>query len=139
MYKYNNTTQKGRSAAEKRWAKYEEELKKLHNHDPLLKSRLCGYLAGDGCVIICKEKARPHLKNKRISFYPDHICLANDFRETFHKVYGVKPSLEKEKNHYRVRLGSKLAYLDLISLAKFDSLGWGIPSKILTTPETKKE
>ena len=139
MYKYGNTPEKGKRAAEKRWADYEKKLKSIHNHNPLLKAKLCGYLAGDGCVCICKEKARPHLKNKRIAFYPDHIDLANDFRETFYKVYGLKPSLEKEKNYYRVRLGSKLAYLDLMSITRFDSLNWNVPFKILLTPEIKKE
>lgn len=137
--KYRNTSKKGKQAIKKRWKDYENKLKSLHNHDPLLKAKLCGYLAGDGCVYIHKERARPHINSKRIAFYPDHIDLAKDFIETFYKIYKIRPHLKKEKNHFDIRICSKLAYWDLVSIAKFKSLNWNIPFKILTTKETKKE
>ena len=126
-------------AAKKRWGDYERNLRLKHNHDPLLKSKLCGYLAGDGCLYIHKERARPHLASKKIAFYPDHIDLAEDFVKTFYIVYGVKPYIKRNKNYFRVDICNKLAYLDLTSITNFGTLTWEVPFKLFKKIVGKRE
>jgi replication factor C small subunit len=102
----------------------------------VLKSRICGYLAADGSVIIRKENGTNRL-HYDIQFYPDHYVLVRLFRKAFKEVYGKEVSIRQKRNFFYVRASDKFAAMDLVSLAKFSSRYWTIP-KVLNSKASKK-
>ena len=105
----------------------------------ILKSRLCGFLVGDGSVFIRKEKKTGKVHHE-LRFYPDNLVLAKIFLETFDKVYGRKCGLRSESNgkYFMIYINCKNAILDLLSLSKFKSTKWTLP-KNMKSREAKVE
>lgn len=116
---------------ERRTKNYENDINKLvlHKGDLLNKSRLCGFLAADGSVFIRKEKKTGKI-HYELRFYPDDDGLTKLFAESFKAVYGLDVHVKKDANYYFVYANNKLAVSDLLSLAKFSSMEWFVPSFI---------
>jgi len=125
---------------EKRIINYERSEKffpKLTEHEiDIFKSRLCGFLAADGSVIIRKE-AGTNRFHYDVQFYPDHYTLVKLYEEAFKAVYGKELNIKQKHNFFFVRASSKFAAQNLASLANFNSKNWTIP-KFLKTKELKK-
>ncbi|HDQ59877.1 MAG TPA: hypothetical protein ENN30_01640 [Candidatus Woesearchaeota archaeon] len=138
----------GKLGAEARWKGHTKKQKtkerKQHPVPPknqensLLRSRLCGYLSGDGGVYIRKEKHRK-ATHYDISFYPDHESLIPPFVDAFENLYGKKPKVKCLGNYYSVHVCSKLACEDLVSITSFGTLSWVAPHKILDSVDAKRE
>lgn len=108
-----------------RWNKIHKEEKNSFKLLPeffFLKARVCGYLAGDGTVMIRKEKTGK--KHYYIKFYPDHISLINPFIESFQTIYNKKPKVKKLNKFFEVACYSKPVVEDLLKTSKFGLLKW---------------
>lgn len=101
-----------------------------------LKSRLFGYLAGDGNILIGNRISNFH---HTVRFFPDHKSLIKPFCEAFDKVYNKKPKVKELQNHYFLYVDSKIVVQDIINSAKFGVLNWKIPHEMLYNEENKKE
>jgi len=112
-----------------RWKKkHNEELKwiKYTKNIDFLKARICGYLAGDGNVSIRRENYSNKMHHE-IRFFPDHISLIKPYIFAFKRAYNKTPIVKKMKNHYEVRINSKIVVNDLLSLCSFGSKNWTVP------------
>lgn len=138
----------GKLGAKARW-KGHKKIKKVKKkktivfpensfENKILKARICGYLAGDGCISIYKEKKKSSM-NYAISFYPDHISMISPFIEAFETLYNRKPYVKKLKNYYSVRIKCKVACLDLLSITTFGTGKWRIPLDFLSEDSLKIE
>lgn len=110
---------------------------KIPSNFPLI-ARLCGYISGDGSICVRKEfnKTTTHYD---ISFYPDHESLIFPFVDAFKRLYAKTPSIKRLNNFYTVRVCSKLASEDLLSITSFKSKEWIVPSKLLDSDSSKIE
>ena len=129
-----NLSERNKANIMSRWEKIHSEERKNINIDYLVLSRLCGFLAGDGSLIIGEEKNRKAMRYS-VRFYPDTLELANLFVDSFEKVYGKVPRVKKLKNYFRVSITSKVAALHLKDIASFGTMNWNIPSFILDSGE----
>ncbi|MBI2148967.1 hypothetical protein HYU23_04760 [Candidatus Woesearchaeota archaeon] len=120
-----------------RWNKIHKKEKALINNNPILKARICGYLAGDGNILIRKLNNNPTHYITR--FYPDHISLVNSFREAFIKIYKKEPKIKDNGNFFSLTIYSKIVVEDLLKLGNFGKLEWRAPMKILKSKNAKKE
>ena len=105
----------------------------------ILKSKLFGFLAGDGSVLIRKEKKSKVTTHHDIAFYPDHDSLIDVFIHAFTYLYMKKPTIKYRGNHYSLRVSSKQVCLDLLKNAKFGTHTWEVPLDFLDSIECKKE
>ncbi len=141
--KQNNLLEKNKIII-KRWKKVEEKHKNhinkilISKKYKLFKSRLLGFLSGDGSVYITNKKNNKHVNNN-ISFYPDHKSMINPFIEAFEYLYIKKPTIKKLHNYYSVRISSKFASLDLTELSNLKTHTWEVPFSFLDSEETKVE
>lgn len=121
----------------KRQAARESELsiKDVGMRNKLL-SRLIAYLQGDGSLVIRNQRNNVRYD---ILFYPDNLEVAHLIVDTFQKLYGRKPAINDEINHYRVRIVHKTAGEELNSLAKFSGLKWRLPYSVLINSECNIE
>ena len=117
-----------------RWKKIHNIEKDRINEDYLILSRLCGFLAGDGSLIIRKEKSREAMRYN-VRFYPDDLELVDLFVDSFEKVYSKIPHVKKLKNHFRVSITSKVATLHLDDVASFGTMDWDVPGFVLNSKE----
>lgn len=123
-----------------RWRKILDKEKEFISKNSVknkyLKARLLGYLAGDGNVSIRRDnKGTIH---HEIRFFPDHESLIRPFVEAFEKVYNKTPVLKKLKNHYILRIYSKVSVLDILKSGDLSTLSWSIPLDIIDK-QSKKE
>ena len=113
-----------------RWNKiHQNEIKNI-NHNSLHKSRICGFLAGDGNLVD---------KRYYIRFYPDHKSLIKPYLNSIEIVYNKKPKIIPKKNHYEIILSSKVIYQDLQKQCDFGIKNWNIPKKLLKFKENRIE
>lgn len=109
-----------------------------NNHKNLLleKARLIGFIMGDGCIT--SIKSHQNGRHHDIRFYPDDEYMLKLFIFDFEKLYLKKPNFKKLKNYYVLTVSCKPAWIDLMSLANFDSVNWEIP-KYFKSQEEKIE
>lgn len=103
----------------------------------ILKSRLCGFLIGDGSVFIKTDKNGK--KHHSLNFFPDHISIAELFKNTFAELYGRELKINHLHNHYVIQVTHKQACLDLLSITSFGSTKWKLPVKLFTSDKAKIE
>lgn len=123
-----------------RWILTHQKEKKDFRQNPTfypLKARICGYLAGDGSVVIRKE--RKSASHYYVKFYPDNKFLVNSFLAAFKIVYGKKPKVRKMGNFFEIVCYSKPIVEDLLKITKFGLYEWRAPYKILRSLESKRE
>jgi len=83
-----------------------------------LKSRICGYLAGDGGVYIRKQNNNSII-HYEIKFAPNNQKVADLFQETFYKLYRIMMPIQILRNYYLLRVKSKVAVFDLLKATQF--------------------
>ncbi len=130
--------ERNRNVAISRWKKIHELEKSKINADDIKLARLCGFLAGDGSLIVGKEKSRNAMRYI-ISFYPDVLELAQLYVDTFSQIYSKVPTIREEINHFSVNINSKVVASHLKELSTFGTLNWEIPKFIFESRECKIE
>jgi len=125
-----------------RWKKVhdtEMAYQKVHIPKNLhLKSRIHGYLCGDGCVS-CRDERENGKMHYDLRFYPDHESMILPFVEAFRRVYGKTPSVKIRRNHFCVMITSITAVKDLLREGSFFSTEWSVPDWIMTNKEYARE
>lgn len=123
-----------------RWNKIQnKERKYIESHKDQylhLKSRLFGFLAGDGNILIGNRRTNFH---HSVRFFPDHESLIAPYCEAFLKVYNKQPKIQKLKNHYLLNIDSKVVVQDIVKDIDFGLLKWNVPRKILIKDNHKIE
>ena len=135
-----NLSEKNRKNIISRWNKFHQktiDFIEQNKHKNLhLLARICGYLAGDGNILVSNGKTCFH---NTIRFFPDCVSLIDSFSEALLLVYDKAPKIKKYENYYFITLDSKPVVEDLISYGKFGTLDWEIPSFVLEKDEFKIE
>jgi DNA-binding transcriptional regulator WhiA len=124
--------------ADNRWnKKLKEEKNRLLNNSKsrLLKSAICGFIAGDGSLQVRKEKTFYHYQ---LDFFPDDKEMLEKYVEFIEYVYYKKPLVQEKKNFFSVRLTSKTIIVDLLRYAEFGVRKWTIPNKLFKNKKDKK-
>ena len=124
----------------------EEDKKTLSNLSAMLNNEknlsklasICGFIMGDGCLEIRKEKNKPWFHHE-IRFYPDNLDVAKLFVNYFEKLYGKTPTIKSLKNFFEVRVISRVACKHLSEIAQFSGLKWTPPKGLLINRSTKIE
>ena len=113
--------------------------KKMQNeYYKKLLARLCGFLMGDGCVTMRREKQN-NIVHYDLAFYPDNKEVANIFIKSFNELYEKEPALKDKGKFFTIRVSSKVAYQHLSSMANFKSMTWKVPTFITKSNKTKIE
>ena len=92
-----NLSKKNKEIADSRWkVKIGKEKNNILDNDEarILKSMLCGFLAGDGSVQVRKEKTFFHYQ---LDFYPDDNLMKDVYVEALEKVYRKKTICKKSQ------------------------------------------
>lgn len=122
-----------------RWEKHHKKEKEFIEKNKFstshLKARLCGFLAGDGNILVSGKGKNKH---NTIRFFPDDKSLIESFEEAVQKVYNQKIKIKEARNHFIVTVDSKSLVEDLLSISKFGIYTWEIP-KMLNSLTTKTE
>ncbi len=113
----------GRKGVLERWKKIHSKIR-INPNLSLDKIRINAYLCGDGNINIRKEKNSCHYE---IRFFPDNIDIAYYYCECFFNEFGIKPSIRKQNNYFRVEIKNKPVCLSLLSLSKYSGLNWNMP------------
>lgn len=109
-----------------RWKKVHDSEREMIVYDSKYISRICGFLAGDGCLVESRSSIR---------FFPDDESLIGPYVEAMKKVYNKIPSVIKKKNHYEVSITSKVMFEDLVKYCKFSTKKWNLPLEIFKSDE----
>ena len=104
------------------------------NDFPHLKSRILGYLAGDGSILTGKNIGRNVIK-----FFPDDESIIDSYKEAFLKVYDKEPKIFPLKNFYCLVVYSKPISRDLLNCGELSTSNWNIPNFVLNSNENKVE
>lgn len=134
MEKNNSNQQKVIS----RWEKvFQKEIKIIPTTSEalILKSALCGFLAGDGSVQVRKEKTFFHYQ---LDFFPDDKLMLETYLKIIAQLYQKTPSVRIRDNVFQVRLTSKTTILDLLQYTTFGLHTWDIPYSLFTIPNAKE-
>lgn len=119
--------------------------RKIHQKDILfinknkflnLKSRIFGFMAGDGNILLDNGSTCRH---NTIRFFPDHLSMVKSFEDAMLKVYNKKPKIKKRINHFEVTLDSKPVVKDLLKYGKFGVSKWNIPPIVFNSKENEIE
>jgi len=132
----------GKKGARIRWDRIEQKVnqniasmdKEIYVN---LKSRLLGYLAGDGGAYIRKDKKG--FMRYEIQFCPDHQSIVLPFVEAFRFLYLKKPRVIVLNNFFRVRGDSKVACKDLLKEGNLKTKEWEVPFNLFNTKKSKIE
>lgn len=136
-------SKRNKKVAISRWKKIlEKDMEKIKTKEQnpqcrLLKAKLLGFLAGDGCLSI--RKMTEGRTSYEISFFPDHVNLAKVYINSFRGFYEREPKIINMNNYYKVIVWNKTACLDLLNTTKCGTLNWEIPLNYLSTDLLKKE
>ncbi|MAG52609.1 MAG: hypothetical protein CMH62_01465 [Nanoarchaeota archaeon] len=118
-----------------RWKKLQDKDRKFikNNREKTkhLKSRICGFLAGDGNILKSNNKTCTH---NTVRFFPDDKSLVESFNKALSLVYNKEAKIKNKGKFYWVYIDSKVIVEDLLKTTTFDKLNWKVP-KI----KTKKE
>jgi len=109
-----------------------------HKEFSLLKSRICGYLAGDGGVYIRKQKNSP-IVHYEIKFAPNTHKVAKIFQKAFSRLYKIRMPIRNLGNYYILRVKSKVAVFDLLKTSRFGTKKWRVPFRIIKSKRNKIE
>ncbi len=145
MKQKKNISEENRKRVSIRWKKEEEKykkhLKKISNSKnfKIFKSRLFGFLAGDGHISVRQENKRINSFHHQIEFYPDHDSIISPFIEAFTYLYLKKPAIKDKGNFYSVRISLKFACLDILKEANFGTYTWRIPLNFFDSEKCKIE
>tara|TARA_Y100000310_G_scaffold241244_1_gene245172 strand:- start:94 stop:771 length:678 start_codon:yes stop_codon:yes gene_type:complete len=123
------------SAWKKRHKKDIDYINKTKNWFLPLKSRLCGFIAGDGNLLFDNGTCR----HNTLRFYPDHPSLVRSYTKALLKAYNKKPRIKKERNHFSIILDSKPVVNDFLKLGNFGKLNWNIPNFVFKSNQTRIE
>jgi len=124
-------TTRNKKVAINRWKRtLENESKNIRKDKTsmILRSEICGFLAGDGSVQIRKEKSFYHYQ---LDFFPDDDIMLQRYLKIISLVYNKEPQVLQKHNYYTVRLTSKTIIVDLLKYATFGVQKWNIPIKLL--------
>lgn len=141
---HNGLRERNRRVAESRWKKVEEmhlsHINKISKSVKykIFKSRLLGFLAGDGSIYIKREKNKNDT-NHKVLFYPDHKSMIYPFIEAFSYLYIKQPTIKEYEHYYSVRVSSKFACLDLLKISKVGTYDWEVPFIFLESEKTRIE
>jgi len=127
-----NLSERNRKVANIRWEKVHNNERKciLNNEESfILKSAICGFLAGDGSVQKRKERSYYHYQ---VDLFADDIQMVDVYLKAINKVYNKNPSVVIRDNCYHVRLGSRVIVEDLFSISEFGLTKWRLPSFIFS-------
>ena len=98
---------------------------------------MCGFISGDGHIKIRQDKKEWF--HHEIRFFPDNLDVAILFTKTFNKLYEKEPSIKQLKNHYRVRVTSKIACEHLLKLSNYGTYSWKVPDFMIMDNAAKIE
>lgn len=119
-------TERNRVNIKARWKKVHESERKNIKFNPKYLSRLCGFLAGDGCLVKTRNSIR---------FFPDDESLIGPYLEAMKSVYGKEASIKQLKNHFEISITSKVIFEDLMKYCEFSTKKWNVPFSLLKTEE----
>ena len=109
--------------AQNRWKNVRKKIRKYISENSektkVNKSRILGYLAGDGSVF--RYIDRNNEEYFGISFFPDNLCVAKTYVDDMSKVYGVVLKIKEEKNHYNISIKNRVIYKELMSIGSYGS------------------
>ena len=105
-----------------------EYIRKNRNKNLHLKSRLLGYIAGDGNILVSGKGKCTH---NTLRFYPDNESLITPYEEATKTIYNKKSKIKKEKNYYSLTIDSKPLIEDITSICDLGTYDWKIPDFVL--------
>ena len=100
-------------------------------HDSKHKSRICGFLAGDGNILM---NGRYWLR-----LFPDDESLISPLLDSFSKVYDKKLTIKDHGKFYTLSLHSKVVCEDLNNYCKFGTYCWNIPFNLFESDKDVSE
>lgn len=115
---------RNRAVALSRWRKFREKERDFINQKEncvYLKSRILGYLAGDGSI--CRKEKRSDIR-----FYPDDKSMVRSFCFAMKRFYRKEPSVKPLLNHYLVRVFSRTVCENLLKEGPIATHNWRVPS-----------
>lgn len=135
-------SERNRKVAIKRWRnQHAPILKHLESMEKrkylLLKSRIHGFISGDGSVSL--KRAGSNNPHYDIRFYPDDTNMLKVYLETFEKLYLKKPAVREMKNFWQVHATSKIACQDILSSGPIGTMSWKIPEWVCDDLELSSE
>jgi hypothetical protein len=133
-----NLSERNKKVAISRWSKLHKlETDTISNKTEhlILKSKICGFLAGDGSVQIRKEKSFYHYQ---IDFFPDDEFMLQNYLMAIKKIYKKTPLVRRRDNVYVVRITSKVIVTDLKKITSFGLRNWTLPESLFNTKGTKE-
>tara|TARA_B100000315_G_C14525643_1_gene563698 strand:+ start:807 stop:1490 length:684 start_codon:yes stop_codon:yes gene_type:complete len=133
-------SEKNRNNIISRWNKIhevdKEYIRKNSNKFLHLKSRICGFIAGDGNILVDNGSTCRH---NTVRFFPDNLSLVKSYGEAILKVYNKIPKIVEKENYFYMTLDSKPVVLDLLSYCEFGKMEWTIPDFVYESEENKIE
>ena len=129
---------RNRKVAISRWKKVlETETARIPHDDKstILKSAICGFLAGDGSVQVRKDKLPHHYQ---IDFFPDDKKMLDYYCKFIKKIYNKMPSLSRRDNVFVARLSHKYIVIDLLKYCNFGIYTWNLPIELFNVPGAKE-
>ena len=121
-----------------KWKKVlETETARIPHDDKstILKSAICGFLAGDGSVQVRKDKLPHHYQ---IDFFPDDKKMLDYYCKFIKKIYNKMPSLSRRDNVFVARLSHKYIVIDLLKYCNFGIYTWNLPIELFNVPGAKE-
>ncbi len=95
----------------------------------IIKSALCGFIAGDGSLQIRKSKGE-NFSHYQLDFFADDKEMLKTYVDFIEKLYKKTPSIGFRDNMYVPRLSQKFIVLDLLKESKFGIYTWEFPNKL---------
>jgi hypothetical protein len=101
----------------------------------LLRSALCGFLAGDGSVQVRKVKTYYHYQ---LDFFPDDKFMMKTYYDYMKIIYNRVPSTRIRDNVYHVRITSRAIVEDLLEHSQFGIKEWSMPEELFSIEGAKE-
>jgi hypothetical protein len=101
----------------------------------VLKSAICGFVAGDGCITVRKMKSGVHCE---LRFYPDDEDMLYKYCDALKYVYGKDPNVYVKDNVYNVCLTSKTVVENLLKCGSFGTSDWTVPHSLFSVTGAKE-
>jgi len=112
---------------EKRWKKEHSKVRIKKKMSPE-KAAIHAYLCGDGCIKArADNRGYPH---HDIRIYPDNYELAKTIVSFFQKEFNIEPKIRDLGNYFRIEIGNKPAFLNLIKIGYYNTYKWEIPRNL---------
>jgi hypothetical protein len=129
--------------ADSRWSKILEKERALIRNDEcgaILKSAICGFLAGDGNIRVNHNKTHLGRLNcsYEVRFFPDDVVMLQTYCSALRRVYSKAPSVTDHDAFFEVRLTSRTVVQDILSLSTFGIHSWSVPKSLFDIPGAKQ-